>query len=64
MFAEKLLEKEKAHQIVDQMQDTATWDDLIRQIYVRMTIENGLEDRMANRTSDVMEIRAKYGFSE
>ena len=43
------------------MPDNATWDDLIHEIYVREVIEQGLEDSKAGRTTDVREVRAKYG---
>jgi predicted transcriptional regulator len=42
----------------------ATWDDLMREIYVRETIKRGLADRNAGRTKDVKEVRAKYGLPE
>lgn len=56
--------KEKAHKIIDQMPEGATWDDLIHEIYVREVIELGLADSKAGRTKDVKEIRAKYGLPE
>jgi hypothetical protein len=30
-----IMEKEEAHKIIDRMQPNATWDDLMREIYVR-----------------------------
>ena len=59
-----LMEKEKAHKLIDRMPPQATWDDLMREIYVRETIERGLADSKADRTKDVKEVRAKYGLSE
>lgn len=56
-----LMEKEKAHKLVDCMPANATWDDLIHEIYVREVLERGLADSMAGRTKDVKEVRAKYG---
>ncbi len=55
------LQKEEAHKIIDKLPHDATWDDLIREIYVRQTIEQGLEDSNSGRTKDVQEVRAKYG---
>ena len=55
------VQKEEAHKIIDNMPQDATWDDLIREIYVRQTIERGLEDSNSGRTKDVQEIRTKYG---
>jgi len=59
-----IMEKDEAHKIIEQMPPNATWDDLIRQIYVRETVERGLADSKASRTKDVKEIRAKYGLTE
>ena len=39
--------KEEAHRLVDRLPDSATWDDLIREIYVRQVIEHGLADSNA-----------------
>ena len=55
------LQKDEAHKIIDKMPQDATWDDLIHKIYVRQTIERGLEDSDSGQTKDVQEVRAKYG---
>jgi len=52
--------KDQAHKLVEKMPEGATWDDFIHEIYVRETIEKGLEDSKAGRTKDVSEIRSKY----
>lgn len=59
-----VVEKEEAHRLVDRLPENATWDDLMHEIYVRETIERGLEDSRAGRTKDVKEVRARYGLSE
>jgi len=59
-----IMEKDEAHRIIDQMPPNATWDDLMREIYVRETVERGLTDSKAGRTKDVKDIRAKYGLPE
>ena len=56
--------KEEAHRLIDRMPVDATWDDLMREIYVRETIEHGLADSNAGLTKDVKSIRAKYGLPE
>ena len=53
--------KEKAHRLLDELPESATWDDLMYKIYIRQTIEAGLEDSEAGRTTDVKELRAKFG---
>ncbi|WP_295457926.1 hypothetical protein [uncultured Thiodictyon sp.] len=59
-----VVSKEDAHKLVDQLPPNATWDDLMHQIYVRESIEKGLEDSKSGRTKDVSDIRKKYGLSE
>jgi len=55
--------KDQAHMLIDKMPDNATWDDLMHEIYVREAIEQGLSDSKAGRTTDLQEVRAKYGLS-
>ena len=59
-----VLEKEEAHRLVDRLPANATWDDLMHEIYVRETVERGLEDSRAGRTRNVRDVRAKYGLPE
>jgi hypothetical protein len=59
-----VMEKEEAHKLIDRMAPNATWDDLMREIYVREAIERGLADSKTGRTKDVKEVRAKYGLPE
>ncbi len=56
--------KQQAHQLVDNLPEKATWDDLMHEIYVRELIEEGLADSKAGRTRDVHEVRAKYGLAQ
>jgi predicted transcriptional regulator len=60
----EVMEKEEAHKLIDRMPQGATWDDLMREIYVREAIERGLADSNAGRTREVREVRAKYGLPE
>jgi predicted transcriptional regulator len=55
--------KTEARRLVEDLPEEATWDDLMYRIYVRQTIEAGLEDREAGRTVDVFEVRARFGLS-
>ena len=59
-----VMEKEEAHKLIDRMPPSATWDDLMREIYIREAIERGLADSKAGRTKDVKAVRLKYGFPE
>ena len=56
--------KQQAHDLVDRLPETATWDDLMREIYEHQAIERGIADADAGRVKDPKEIRAKYGLSE
>jgi len=58
------MRKDEAHELVDRLPENATWDDLIEEIYVRQVIERGLTDSRAGRTTDVSEIRRRYGLRE
>ena len=58
------MRKDQAHQLVDKMADDSTWDDLIDEIYVRQVIDKGLADSQAGRTTDVSEVKRKYGIAE
>jgi predicted transcriptional regulator len=42
--------KPDARQLVEGMPDSATWDDLAYEVYVRQAIELGLADADAGRT--------------
>ena len=53
--------REEAHRLVDQLPDDATWEDLLYQIYVRQSVEAGLEDCRAGRLVPVAEVRRRLG---
>ena len=56
--------KEAARRLVDQLLENSTWDDLLHEIYVRQSIEKGLADSEAGRTTSVEEVRGKFGLSK
>ena len=56
--------KEKAHRLLDNLPEKATWDDLMYQIYVRQAIEAGIKDSDAGQTVDVKQVRKRFGLSE
>ena len=53
--------KAEAFKMINELPDTATWQDLMHRIYVRLAIESGLSDSKEGKTVSVSEIRAKYG---
>ena len=55
--------KKKAHQLLDKLPDSATWEDLMYQIYVRQTIEAGIKDSDDGRTTDVKDVRKRFGLN-
>ena len=56
--------KEAARQLVENLPEDVTWDDLMFRIYVRQNIEAGLADSEANRVVEVEEIRKRFGLGE
>ena len=56
--------KEEAKRLIDQMPDDSTWEDLMREIYVRQAIEAGLADSKEGRTRDVEAVRKDFGLSK
>jgi hypothetical protein len=53
--------KQQAHQLLDNMPDSATWEDVMYRIYVRQAIEDGIKDSNEGQTIDVKEVRKKFG---
>jgi len=56
--------KEEAQNLLKDIPEDATWDDLMYKIYVRQAIEAGIKDSDAGRTIDVKEVRARFGFEK
>jgi hypothetical protein len=56
--------KEEARKLIEKMADDITWDDLMREIYVRQAIESGLADSQAGRTTSVETLRADFGLEK
>ena len=49
--------KAEARRLVDALPDDATWDDVMYRLYVRQSIERGLEDSDAGRTVSHDEVK-------
>ena len=56
--------KEQARAIVDGLPDDADWEELMRRIYVRQSIQKGLDDSEAGRTQSTDEVREQFGLDE
>lgn len=52
-----------ARQLIDQLPETCSWDDLMEQFYVRQAIEAGLADSAAGRTKSVEDVRKMFGLN-
>ena len=55
--------KDDAHRLVDNLDDEATWDDLMYEIHVRQAIERGLADSDAGQTVPIEEVCGRYRFT-
>lgn len=53
--------RDEAHRLIDQLPDDATWDDLIYQVYVRQSVDAGLDDCRAGRLVPAAEVRRRLG---
>jgi hypothetical protein len=56
--------KEIAHKLIDSLPSSATWDEVMYRIYVRQSIESGLKDVEQGNTTNVEEVRKKFGLPE
>jgi hypothetical protein len=53
--------KNEARRIVDQLPEEASWEDLIYRLYIRQSIETGLQDAEESRVESVEEVRRSFG---
>jgi predicted transcriptional regulator len=53
--------KQQLHEIVDQLPDNVTWDEVAYRVEVRASIERGLADVEAGRTFTTEEVRKHFG---
>jgi hypothetical protein len=54
--------KQSAHQLIDNLPENATWDDVVYEIVMRREIEKGLADSDANRTTPAEDVLKEFGF--
>jgi predicted transcriptional regulator len=53
--------KQQANNLIEQLPDNCTWDDIMRQVYLILTVEAGLKDSQAGRVKSVEEVRSQFG---
>ncbi len=51
--------RDETRRLADQLPDDATWEDVLYQVYVRQSIEAGLEDVRAGRVVPADEVRRR-----
>jgi hypothetical protein len=56
--------KEEARRLLERLPDSATWDDIEYEIYVRRAIDAGLADSDAGAVDSVAEVRRSFGLPE
>jgi predicted transcriptional regulator len=55
--------KKTAARLVRDLPETATWEDLMYEIFVRQKIEAGLADLEAGRSHSHASVRKEYGIA-
>jgi hypothetical protein len=53
--------KQAAHQLIDQLPDNTTWDDVLYRMAVRRSIEIGLRESEEGKVVDTDTVRAEFG---
>lgn len=56
--------KQQAHQLIDLLPDTATWDDVVYQLALRRSIEQGLAQADAGLLVPVEELLKEFAADE
>ena len=56
--------KQQAHALIDNLPDSATWDDLAYEAELRASIEHGLADASAGRVVAVEDLMKELGVDE
>lgn len=56
--------KEEARRLIDRLPDSATWDDVEYEIYVRRAIDAGIAESDAGAVDSVADVRRSFGLAE
>lgn len=56
--------KQQAHALIENLPDTATWDDVAYEAELRASIEHGLADAQAGRVVAVEDLMKEFGIEE
>ena len=53
--------KEQIKELVDQLPEDVSWDEVLDKVRVRHLIEKGLRDAQASRTTSLDDVRKQFG---
>lgn len=56
--------RQAAHQLIDQLPEDSTWDDVLYRMAVRRSIEIGLSESEAGNGVDTETVRAEFGLTK
>ena len=56
--------RDESRRLADQLPEDATWEDVLYQIYVRQSVEAGLEDCRTGRLVSTEEVRRRLGLAK
>lgn len=56
--------KEEARKAIEQLDDNATWEDVIYTMYIHEKRARGLADSRAGRTATLEEVRRRFGIGQ
>jgi len=56
--------KQAAHQLIDQLPENTTWDDVLYRMAVRWSIEIGLRESETGQGVDTETVRAEFGLTK
>ena len=56
--------KQQVHELVDQLPEGVTWEDVAYQVELRASIERGLADADAGRLIPVEDVIKEFGITE
>ena len=53
--------KAQAHELIDQLPDNASWEDVVYRLELHAAIERGLADVEAGRLTSQADVERRYG---
>lgn len=53
--------KQQAHELIDQLPDNATWDEITYRVEVHASIERGLADAESGRVTSQDKVENRFG---